>query len=118
MRIYNINPYLCKMNTKDYLITWWWNSILMFLLYDIVWILADHEDFSFLLKEDSTVLWIDFCYCFLFSLYNLVFGTILLKSRLLKIFGNKKVLIFCTTFLLANTVLAFIIENMINTALN
>lgn len=114
MRIYNINPYLCKMNTKDYLITWWWNSILMFLLYDIVWILADHEDFSFLLKEDSTVLWIDFCYCFLFSSYNLVFGTILLKSRLLKIFGNKKVLIFCTTFLFANTVLAFIIENMID----
>lgn len=101
---------------KDYLITWWWNSILMFLLYDIVWILTDHEEFSYLIKEDSTALWVDFCYCLLFSLYNLAFGTILLKSQLIKGFGKKKVLVFCTTFLLANTILAFIIENMIDLA--
>lgn len=102
------------MNLKDYLITWWWNSIFMFLLYDIVWILADHEEFNFLIKEDSTVLWIDFCYCFLFSLYNLAFGTILLKSQVIKAFGHRKILAFCTTFLLANTILAFIIENMLD----
>ena len=29
------------------------------------------------------ILWLDLCYCFLFSIYNLGFGTLLLKSRLL-----------------------------------
>lgn len=68
------------MKAKDYLITWLWTSLLMYFLYDVVWVLADHEEFNRLLEEGCTILWIDLCYCFLFSIYNLGFGTLLLKS--------------------------------------
>ena len=67
------------MKAKDYLITWLWTSLLMYFLYDVVWVLADHEEFNRLLEEGCTILWIDLCYCFLFSIYNLGFGTLLLK---------------------------------------
>ena len=78
------------MKAKDYLITWLWTSLLMYFLYDVVWVLADHEEFNRLLEEGCTILWIDLCYCFLFSIYNLGFGTLLLKSRLLRFFQKKK----------------------------
>lgn len=102
------------MKAKDYLITWLWTAILMYFLYDVVWILVDHEEFGRLLEEGCTILWIDLCYCFLFSLYNLSFGTILLKSHFLQFFKKKKVLVFSVIFLIANSVLAFLIENIID----
>ena len=58
------------MKAKDYLITWLWTSLLMYFLYDVVWVLADHEEFNRLLEEGCTILWIDLCYCFLFSIYK------------------------------------------------
>lgn len=78
------------MKAKDYLITWLWTSLLMYFLYDVVWVLADNEEFNRLLEEGCTILWIDLCYCFLFSIYNLGFGTLLLKSRLLCFFPKKR----------------------------
>lgn len=102
------------MKAKDYLITWLWTSLLMYFLYDVVWVLADHEEFNRLLEEGCTILWIDLCYCFLFSIYNLGFGTLLLKSRLLRFFQKKKILILSAIFLLANTFLAFLVENLID----
>ena len=42
------------MKAKDYLITWLWTSILMYFLYDVVWVLADHEEFNRLLEEGCT----------------------------------------------------------------
>lgn len=39
------------MKAKDYLITWLWTSLLMYFLYDVVWVLADHEEFNRLLEE-------------------------------------------------------------------
>ena len=102
------------MKAKDYLITWLWTSLLMYFLYDVVWVLADHEEFKRLLEEGCTILWIDLCYCFLFSIYNLGFGTLLLKSRLLRFFQKKKILILSAIFLLANTFLAFLVENLID----
>ena len=86
----------------------------MYFLYDVVWVLADHEEFNRLLEEGCTILWIDLCYCFLFSIYNLGFGTLLLKSRLLRFFQKKKILILSAIFLLANTFLAFLVENLID----
>lgn len=47
------------MKAKDYLITWLWTSLLMYFLYDVVWVLADHEEFNRLLEEGCTILWID-----------------------------------------------------------
>ena len=102
------------MKAKDYLITWLWTSLLMYFLYDVVWVLADNEEFNRLLEEGCTILWIDLCYCFLFSIYNLGFGTLLLKSRLLCFFPKKKILILSAIFLLANTFLAFLVENLID----
>lgn len=102
------------MKAKDYLITWLWTSLLMYFLYDVVWVLADYEEFNRLLEEGCTILWIDLCYCFLFSIYNLGFGTLLLKSRLLRFFQKKKILILSAIFLLANTFLAFLVENLID----
>ena len=101
------------MKAKDYLITWLWTSLSMHFLYDVVWVLADHEEFNRLLEEGGMILWIDLCYCFLFSIYNLGFGTLLLKSRLLHFF-QKKIFIFSAIFLLANTILAFLVENLID----
>ena len=86
------------MKAKDYLITWLWTSLLMYFLYDVVWVLADHEEFNRLLEEGCTILWIDLCYCFLFSIYNLGFGTLLLKSRLLRLFPKKKIPILSATY--------------------
>lgn len=86
------------MKAKDYLITWLWTSLLMYFLYDVVWVLADHEEFNRLLEEGCTILWIDLCYCFLFSIYNLGFGTLLLKSRLLRLFPKKKIPILSAIF--------------------
>ena len=102
------------MKAKDYLTTWLWTSLLMYFLYDVVWVLADNEEFNRLLEEGCTILWIDLCYCFLFSIYNLGFGTLLLKSRLLCFFPKKKILILSAIFLLANTFLAFLVENLID----
>ena len=102
------------MRTKEYLKTWWWTAILMYLLYDVVWILADYEEFRLLWEEGGTILWVDFCYCLLFSLYNLCFGTLILKSHFLQLFKHKKIVVFCVIFLLANTALAFLIENLID----
>ena len=39
------------MKAKDYLTTWLWTSLLMYFLYDVVWVLADHEEFNRLLEE-------------------------------------------------------------------
>lgn len=89
----------------------------MYFLYDVVWLLADPKEFSLLLEEGGTILWIDLCYCFLFAYYNLSFGDQLFKSALLKRFKRKKVLVISLIFLLANTFMAFLVENFLDVVL-
>lgn len=89
----------------------------MYFLYDVVWLLADPEEFNLLLEEGGTILWVDLCYCFLFAYYNLSFGNQLFRSALLKRFERKKVLVISLIFLLANTFMAFAVENFLDVAL-
>ncbi len=105
------------MKLKTYLTTWLWTAILMYILYDVVWLLADPEEFNLLLEEGGTILWVDLCYCFLFAYYNLSFGNQLFRSALLKRFERKKVLVISLIFLLANTFMAFVVENFLDMAL-
>lgn len=105
------------MKIKTYLTTWLWTAILMYFLYDVVWLLADPKEFSLLLEEGGTILWVDLCYCFLFAYYNLSFGNQLFKSALLKKFKRKKVLVISLIFLLANTFMAFLVENFLDVVL-
>lgn len=109
-----LSVFLIYMKTKDYWITWLWTAILMYFLYDIVWILADHEEFNNLIEDGCTILWIDLCYCFLFALYNLGFGIMLLRSRFMRFFQRKKVLVFSAFFIIADTFLAFLVENILD----
>ena len=67
--------FLIYMKAKDYWITWLWTAILMYFLYDVVWILIDYEEFNNIIEDGCTILWIDLCYCFLFALYKLGFRT-------------------------------------------
>lgn len=101
------------MKIKQFLKTWFWTSLLMYFLYDIVWILIDHREFSSLIEEGSTILLIDLCYCFLFSLYNILLCKILLTYPVLTIFKEKKVMAFSVICIVANTFLAVIIEHIL-----
>lgn len=85
----------------------------MFVLYDVFWLLVDDREVVHVQEYGSVVLWIDLCYCFVFALYNLVLGTMFLKSRFLEVFRKNRILIFCVIILLNNTVLAFVVEHVI-----
>lgn len=101
------------MKIKQFFKTWFWTSLLMYFLYDLVWILTDHREFRSLIEEESTILLVDLCYCFLFSLYNILLCKILLKYPILTIFKGKKVMAFSIICIMANTFLAAIIEHIL-----
>ena len=101
------------MNVKQYLKTWFWTSLLMYFLYDLVWILSNHSEFRLFLENGPTILFVDLCYCFLFSLYNVLLCEILLRNPILTIFKGKKVMAFSIICIVANTFLAAVIEHIL-----
>lgn len=102
------------MKAKYYVETWVWMTLLMYFLYDVVWLLAEPEEFHDLIESGPAIIWIDLGYCALFTTYDIYFGNLLLNSRLLRHIKKGKPLAFGGIFLISNTLLAIIIEHVLN----
>lgn len=102
------------MKFKNYLVTWSWTTLVMYFLYDVVWLMADPEEFRLLVDSGLDILFLDLVYCSLFSAYNIGFGMLLLDSHKFKLLKKGKPIVFGTFFLVGNTLLSFAIDKVIN----
>ncbi len=74
----------CKDNIKDNIMEWIVFSLIFFFLYDIIWAVADFEDFKQSIERNCLYLFVDLLYCGIFSLVSLSVNQLLLRQRFFK----------------------------------
>ena len=69
---------------KNKLMEWMVFTLIFFFLYDIIWAIADFEDFKHNFEGYYLCLFMDFVYCVIFSLVSLSVNQLLLRQRFFK----------------------------------
>ena len=69
---------------KEELKEWMFFTLIFFFLYDIIWAVADFEDFKQNFEGYYLCLFMDFVYCGIFSLASLLVNQLLLRQRFFK----------------------------------
>ena len=72
-------------NYKEKLLEWIVFTLAFFFLYDVIWAIADYEDFKRNFEGYYLCLFMDFVYCGIFSFASLSANQILLKQRFFKL---------------------------------
>jgi len=70
-----------NMKVKQFTYKWITFTIIYFCLYDVIWALADYEDFKKAYKDYCVWLLIDLAYCALFSFTSILINQMLFKLR-------------------------------------
>lgn len=69
---------------KDNIMEWIAFTLIFFFLYDIIWAVADFEDFKQSIEGNCLYLFVDLLYCGIFSLVSLSVNQLLLRQRFFK----------------------------------
>lgn len=94
-----------------YIITWVWFTILIFFLYDIIWVFANND----WVREESVdgfaPLWIDLAYSALFSFFSILVSAFIIRSNLSgKKIKHRRTMTFGLILLAFNMLLAILFE--------
>ena len=93
-----------------YIITWVWFTILIFFLYDIIWVFANND----LVREESVdgfaPLWIDLAYSALFSFFSILVSAFIIRSNLSGKIKHRRTMTFGLILLAFNMLLAILFE--------
>ncbi len=83
-------------NYKEKLIEWIVFTLTFFFLYDVIWAIADYEDFKHRFEGYYLCLFMDLVYCGIFSLVSLSVNQILLKHRFFKLAETNRKRFLCS----------------------
>lgn len=93
-----------------YIITWVWFTILIFFLYDIIWVFANND----WVREESVdgfaPLWIDLAYSALFSFFSILVSAFIIRSNLSGKIKHRRTMTFGLILLAFNMLLAILFE--------
>lgn len=97
----------------NHIATWAWFTVLAFVLYDVIWALADTTWIKQGLPDGGMSLWIDLCYSALFSLFSIAASRFIIRRNLLKAVKRGRAMLFGLIMLALNISLATFIEEII-----
>lgn len=97
----------------NHIATWAWFTVLAFVLYDVIWALADTTWIKQGLPDGGMSLWIDLCYSALFSLFSIAASRFIIRRNLLKSVKRGRAMLFGLIMLALNISLATFIEEVI-----
>lgn len=103
-------------NFKDKLTEWMVFTLIFFFLYDVIWAVADFEDFKRNFKGYYLYLFMDLIYCGIFSFVSLSANQILLRQRFFKLAetGRKSILCSATIIVAVNILIAGVCDFLLN----
>lgn len=96
----------------NHIATWAWFTALAFVLYDVIWALADSTWAEQGLPDGGMPLWIDLCYSALFSLFSIAASRFIIRRNLLKSVKRGRAMLFGLIMLALNISLATFIEEI------
>ncbi len=103
-------------NNKEKLMEWIVFTLTFFFLYDVIWAIADYEDFKRNFDGCYLYLFMDLFYCGIFSFVSLSANQILLKHRFFKLAetNRKRFLSSAIIIVVVNIVIAGVCDFLLN----
>lgn len=104
---------------KGKLTEWIVFTFIFFFLYDIIWAVADFEDFKQSIDGYYICLFVDLVYCAIFSCISLLATKLLLRQRFIKLAEEERSLFLRSVVVIItiNILIAGVCELLINTLL-
>lgn len=101
---------------KEELTEWIVFTFILFFLYDIIWIVADFEDFKQSIDGYYLCLFVDLAYCSVFSIISLLVTKLLLRQRFIKRAEAERSIFICSIVIIVaiNILIAGVCDLLMN----